>query len=111
MKKYSVVEKEALASIWTAEKWRTWLWGRKFVLQTDHQALTKLLTTKVNNRAGLLVVRWSGHLFEFDYDAQYRKGTLNQVADCLSRLPLSDAGEISDSTVEFVAAIRGLHGL
>lgn len=25
--------------------------------------------------------------------------------------PLSDAGENSDSTVEFVAAIRGLHGL
>lgn len=59
---------------------------------------------KGNNRAGLRVVRWSGLLFEFDYD-------LNQVADCVSILPLSDAVENSDSTVEFVAAIRGLHRL
>lgn len=49
-------------------------------------------------------MRWSGLLFEFDYD-------LNQVADCVSILPLSDAVENSDSTVEFVAAIRGLHRL
>jgi len=36
---------------------------------------------------------------------QYSKGTLHQVTDCLSRLPLSDAAENTDSTVESVEAI------
>lgn len=96
-RKYSTVEEEALACVWAAEKWRTWLWGRKFILQTDYQALMTLLTTKGNNRAGLWVARWSARLLEFDYDVQNRKETLNQVADCPTRLPLSDTAENSDS--------------
>ncbi|KAI4903715.1 hypothetical protein NFI96_030773, partial [Prochilodus magdalenae] len=87
-RKYSIVEKKALACVWAAEKWRTWLWGRRFLLRTDHQALTTLLTTKGNNRAGLRIARWSARLLEFDYDVEYRTRALNHVADCLSRLPL-----------------------
>jgi len=68
-RKYSIVEKEALACVWAAEKWRTWLW-RKFILQIDHQTLTTLLTTKGNNRAGQRVARWSARLLEFDYYIQ-----------------------------------------
>ncbi len=42
-RKYSVVEKEALACVWTTERWRTYLWGITFKLRSDHQALTTLL--------------------------------------------------------------------
>ncbi len=104
-RKYSIVEKEVLALRLGCRKWRTWLWDRKFILRTDHQALTTLLGTKGNKRAGLRVARWSARLLEFNYDVQYRKGTLKQVADCLSRLLLTDAAENSDNTVESVAAI------
>lgn len=104
-RKYSIVEKEALACVWAAEKWRVWLWGRKFLLRTDHQALTTLLTTKGNNRAGLRVARWSARLMEFDYEVQYRAGTLNSIADCLSRLPLPATNMDYTETVESVATI------
>lgn len=104
-RKYSTVEKEALACVWAAEKWRVWLWGRKFLLRTDHQALTMLLTTQENNRAGLCVVRWLARLMEFDYDIQYRFGSLNSVADCLSGLPLPGTGMDYAEMVESVETI------
>ena len=87
-RKYATVEKEALACVWAVEKWRTYLWGHRFTLRTDHQALTTLLSTKGADRAGMRIARWSARLLCFNYDVIYRAGTQNQTADCLSRLPL-----------------------
>lgn len=42
---YSVIEREALAYIWTCEKWPSYLYGGSFTLRTDHLALTALLST------------------------------------------------------------------
>ena len=39
-RKYSTVEKEALACVWAVERWRIYVWGRRFILRTNHQALT-----------------------------------------------------------------------
>ncbi|KAJ8336764.1 hypothetical protein SKAU_G00379840 [Synaphobranchus kaupii] len=71
-RKYAVVEKEALACVWAVERWRIYLWGRRFTLKTDHQALTTLLTTKGVGRAGLRVARWSARLMPYTYDVIYR---------------------------------------
>ena len=43
---YSVTEKECLTVIWGTEHFRTKLLGMQFKLQTDHQALKSLLTSK-----------------------------------------------------------------
>ena len=37
--RYSVGEQEALACFWACESWHMYLYGREFVLRTDHQAL------------------------------------------------------------------------
>ncbi|UYV66879.1 hypothetical protein LAZ67_4003208 [Cordylochernes scorpioides] len=58
-RKYSIVEKEALACVWACEKFRRWVWGLKFTLRTDQFSLTTLLTTKGNDRAGLRIGKWS----------------------------------------------------
>jgi hypothetical protein len=42
-RKYSVGEKEALACVWACERLHTYLWGRKFILRTDHRSLTTLV--------------------------------------------------------------------
>uniref|UniRef100_A0A8C6V5S1 Gypsy retrotransposon integrase-like protein 1 n=1 Tax=Neogobius melanostomus TaxID=47308 RepID=A0A8C6V5S1_9GOBI len=105
-RKYSTVEKEALACVWATEKWRTYLWGRRFILRTDHQALTTLLSTKGMGRAGMRIARWSARLLCFDYDVVYRPGTQNYTADCLSRLPLPlPADFTTDAEPEMVAHI------
>lgn len=71
-RKYSVVEKEALACVWAAELWRTYLWGTKFTLRTNHEALTIFLATKGMGRAGMRVARWSARLLCFNYDIVHR---------------------------------------
>ena len=42
---------------------------------------------------------------EFDYEVQYRAGALNNIADCLSRLPLPATDMDYTETVESVATI------
>lgn len=86
-KKNSIVEKEALACVWATEKWRTYVWGHRYTLRTDHQALTTLLTTKGMGRAGMRIACWAARLLCFDYDVIYRPVSQNHTADCLSRLP------------------------
>lgn len=105
-RKYSTVEKEALACVWAVEKWTTYLWGQKFTLRTDHQALTTLLSTKGTDRAGMRIARWSARLLCFTYDVVYRAGSLNHTADCLSRLPLPTASSLPvDCDPELVALL------
>lgn len=91
---------------WATEKWRTYLWGRRFTLWTDHQALTTLLSTKGISRDGMRVARWSARLLCFDYDIVYRPGSQNYTADCLSRLPLPvPSDSILDAEPDMVAQI------
>jgi len=97
-RKYSIVEKEALACVWASEKC--------FTLRTDHQALTTLLSTKGIGRTGMQVARWSARLLCFDYDIIYRPGSQNYTADCLSRLSLPvPSDSLPDAEPEMVAQI------
>lgn len=64
-RKYSVIEKEALACVWSAERWRTYLWGRDFTLRTDHNPRIALLSDKGFRRAGMRISRWLARLMYF----------------------------------------------
>lgn len=92
-RKYSVGEREALACVWACERWHVYLWGRHFTLMTDHQALVTLLTTQGPGRRPLRVARWAERLLRYNYTVKYRKGSKNQVADALSRLPAASSQE------------------
>jgi hypothetical protein len=53
---YSTMEKECLAVIWSIRKFATFLYGKEFVIQTDHQPLTCLRKSKVANSR---ILRWA----------------------------------------------------
>ena len=80
---YSVFDRELLAIVWALEKWRFYLFGRAFVVHTDHRPLTYLQS--VRNPKGRLA-RWIARLQEFTFQVKYRPGPANGVADCLSRM-------------------------
>lgn len=80
--KFSTIEKECLALVWAIQKFRPYLEGYKFTAITDHQALRWLMSLK--KPSGRLA-RWMLELQQHDFDIEYRKGSLNIVADTLSR--------------------------
>lgn len=81
-KNYCATYRELFAVRWAVEHFRHYLWGRKFVLRTDHSSLRWLLNFK--DPSGV-VARWITYLSSFDYDVEHREGKKHGNADGLSR--------------------------
>ena len=94
-KNYSATELELLAVIWSLKKFRHYILGSRFLLQTDHIALASIRNTKEVYSGRL--ARWVLSLQEYEpFDIEYRRGITNSNADALSRLPVE---QVQDSGV------------
>ena len=82
---YGITELEALGVVWAVKHFRTYLYGHKCDVYTDHEALKTLLNTP--HPSGKLA-RWGLALQELDLTIHYRPGKKNANADALSRMPL-----------------------
>jgi len=80
--KYDIPDKEGLAVFWAVNKFYKYLFGSKFVIQTDCQALT-ILNGKPSKNPRIL--RWQIFLQGFVYTIQVIRGADNGLADFLSR--------------------------
>jgi len=78
---YSATELECMAVLWGIRKMRGYLERYHFKVITDHQALKLQKLDSPTGRLG----RWAFELQQYDFEVQYRKGSLNKVADALSR--------------------------
>lgn len=103
---YSQIEREALAIIFAVKKFRQYLLGREFILQTDHQPLLALF----GSRKGVPVLtasrlqRWALCLMGYQYKIEYVPTKKFGKVDGLSRLP---AGE----DIEFEEAMKEEQGI
>ena len=79
---YSVIERECLAIVWAISKLQMYLYGRSFVLQTDHRPLLYLDQAKLANPR---IMRWALALQPYRYRTESIRGTDNVGADYLSR--------------------------
>ena len=84
---YSQIERELLGIVFGVIKYKLYILGRKFLLQTDHDPLTKICneyeTTPqlVSNR----IKKWCLLLKAYDYKISHIPGKKNVIADFLSR--------------------------
>ena len=88
-RKYSTTEKECLAIVWAVRKFRHFLLGAPFTLETDHKPLEWLESAKVSHARSQRLERWSLELRAYDFKVVHRPGKDNCHVDSLSRLPIS----------------------
>uniref|UniRef100_A0A3B3I428 Gypsy retrotransposon integrase-like protein 1 n=1 Tax=Oryzias latipes TaxID=8090 RepID=A0A3B3I428_ORYLA len=83
---YPVHQLEFLALKWAVvDKFHDYLYGAQFVVRTDNNPLTYVLTTAKLNATGH---RWLAALSTYNFTLQYRPGSSNIDADSLSRNPV-----------------------
>lgn len=82
-KRYSTIERELLAIVESIKAFRVYLYGRFFILITDHKPLCYLFNMK---DCGSRLFRQKLELLDYNFKILYRQGAQNHVADALSRL-------------------------
>ena len=87
---YSTIERELLAIIYATDKFRYYLYGKKFTIITDHNPLVYLNNITLSSER---LTRWRLKLAEYDFDIVYRKGKANANADAMSRVESTESQE------------------
>ena len=109
---YSQVQKEALAIIYALHKFHQFLYGRRFILVTDHKPLTSLFgpNKATPKLAANRLARWALMLNQYNYKIEYRDTHDHGNADALSRLPAGPDeefdGEESNADVDTICMIK-----
>ena len=93
---YCITRKELLAIVYFLKQFKQYLLGRKFIIRTDHAALTWLRRTPdpIGQNA-----RWLEQMEEYDFQIVHRPGTQHGNADALSRRPCDLKGCVCDRVV------------
>ena len=90
-KSYPILHLEALAVVSTIKKFHKFLFGRKFVVYTDHKPLISIFGKEGRN--ALFVTRLQRYVMElsiYEFDIVYRPSTRMGNADFCSRFPLPE---------------------
>ena len=80
---YSTIERELLALRFGVKNFRTFLFGTKFIIYTDHKPLLYLHNMCRDNAR---LMRTVSELEDYNYSIRYRPGADNEAADSLSRI-------------------------
>lgn len=94
--RYAQVEKEALGLTWACERFRDFLIGQHFVMETDHKPLLSLLGGQELDALLPRIQRCRMRLMRYSYKISHVPGKSLWTADTLSRAPLPAVKENMD---------------
>lgn len=98
-KHYANIERELLAIAWGVQKFHTYLYGRKVIVETDHKPLEAIFK-KPLNEAPPRLQRMLLKLTKYDLNVRYVPGKQQVLSDCLSRAPVDIAEPTSTDEEE-----------
>ena len=87
---YFTTELELLAIVWALGKFQSYILGGPIRIETDHQALTYLLSCRFLNSR---LIRWRLAIQDYCLEITHIPGTKNQIADALCGIPLNNRDE------------------
>ena len=96
--KLAAYERELIGLVHAVRHWRPYLWGRRFIVKTDHNSLKYLLDQRL---ATIPQHHWVGKLLGFDFTVEYKPGKMNVVADALSRRDTDEGVVLAISAPQF----------
>ena len=96
--KYAQIEKESLGITWACERFREYLIGIKFRVETDHKPLFSLLGEKNLQDLPARIQRFRMRLMQFTFSVTHIPGKDLTIADTLSQAPTTEA---SDADTQF----------
>ena len=89
-KNYAQLEREALSLVFGVKNFHQFMYGRPFMLYTDHKPLTVIFNSRksIPPLSAARLQRWSVILSAYDYTIAFKSTQLHGNVDGLSRLPL-----------------------
>lgn len=91
-KRYANIEREMLACVFAAERFHCYVFGKPFVIESDHKPL-EMIALKNLSAAPARLQRMLLRLQQYDYRIQYCPGSQMTLADSLSRMRTSTKGD------------------
>jgi len=83
--KYDAVKLECRGLLKALKKFRFWLYGRYFTIETNAQTLVWLLNQPSNDLPNAMMMRWLAYIRLFDFHVKHIPGNKNGATDALSQ--------------------------
>ncbi|XP_054257143.1 uncharacterized protein K02A2.6-like [Macrosteles quadrilineatus] len=101
--RYSQIDREALAIVWVVKKLFNYIYGRHFILYSDHKPLASIFNAEKGapSLSTTRLLHYSIFLQGFDYEIRYKKHDQHFNADFCSRFLIKSNKKTTDAAEIF----------
>jgi len=94
-RRYANIDGELLAIVCGAQKFHTYVYGCRVIVEMDHKPLESIFWKPLNDAPPRLQ-RMPLKLTKYDLNVRFSPGKLRVISDCLSKAPISDTAPATE---------------